>query len=98
MNFQQYVDGQWTGASNTWDVINPATEEVITTVPFGNADDARTALEAAQRAQPAWAERTVYERGYILKKAADLIRERADDLAPIMTRECGKPLIEARGE
>src|SRR5256885_1551334 len=100
MNFQQYIDGQWTGASNggTWDVINPATEEIITTVPFGNADDARAALDAAHKAQPAWADRTAYERAQILKKASDLIRERLDDLAPLMTRECGKPLIEARGE
>lgn len=100
MNFQQYIDGQWVNASNgkTWDVINPATEEVITTVPFGNADDARAALEAAQKAAPAWAAQTVYERAAILKKAAELIRERADELAPVMTRECGKPLIESRGE
>lgn len=100
MQFKQYIDGQWCEASNghTWDVINPATEDVIATVPFGNADDARAALEAASRAQPAWAERPVYERANILKKAADLLRERADELAPILTQESGKPLTEGRGE
>jgi succinate-semialdehyde dehydrogenase len=100
MQFKQYIDGQWCDASNgnTWDVINPATEDVITTVPFGNADDARVALEAAKRTQPAWAERPVYDRAAILKKAADLLRERADELAPILTQEAGKPPVEARGE
>jgi succinate-semialdehyde dehydrogenase len=98
--FQQYINGQWVNASNgnTWDVVNPATEEKIATVPFGNADDARQALEAAAKAQPQWAERNVYERAAILHKAADIVRERADDLAPLMTRECGKPLTESRGE
>jgi succinate-semialdehyde dehydrogenase/glutarate-semialdehyde dehydrogenase len=100
MHFKQYIDGQWCDASNgnTWAVINPATEEMIAEVPFGNAEDARAALEAARRAQAAWAARTAYERGAILKKAADLLRDRADDLAPILTRESGKPLTEARGE
>jgi succinate-semialdehyde dehydrogenase len=100
MHFQQYIDGQWCDASNgkTWDVINPATEAVIATVPFGNADDARAALDAAQRAQPAWAAKTAYERATILKTAADMLRDRADQLAPILTQESGKPLTEARGE
>ena len=100
MQFKQYIDGQWCDAlnGNTWDVINPATEEVVATVPFGHAADARLALEAAAKAQSAWAERTVYERAAIVKKAADLLRDRVDELAPLMTRECGKPLAEARGE
>lgn len=100
MNFQQYIDGQWVNASNgnTWDVIDPATEEVIDTVPFGDVADARAALEAASAAQPAWTARTAYERAAILTKAATLLRERCDEYAPIMTRECGKPLAESRGE
>jgi succinate-semialdehyde dehydrogenase len=100
MHFKQYIDGQWCEATNgmTWEVINPATEAVIATVPFGNADDARLALEAAKRAQPGWAAKTAYERGAILKKAAELLRDRADDLARILTSEAGKPLSEARGE
>ncbi len=100
IHFQQYIDGQWTNAANghTWDVRDPATEEVVITVPFGDAADARAALEAAQRAFPAWSAKTPYERGAILLKAAGLIRDRLDDLAILMTRECGKPLSEARGE
>lgn len=100
MHYQFYVNGEWRDAQSgrTWDVINPATEERIATVPFGDAEDARPAVEAAAQAQPKWAGMTAYERGAILRRAADLIRERLDILAPIMTRECGKPLAESRGE
>ncbi len=100
MHFQQYIDGQWVDASNkrTWDVLDPATEEVVATVPFGDATDARAALQAAKAAQPAWVARTAYERATILIRAAALLRERCDEYAPIMTRECGKPLVESRGE
>ena len=100
MRYQNYIQGQWRDAlsGHTWDVINPATEELIARVPFGSAPDAQLAVEAAANAQPLWAAMTAYERGAILRRAADLIRERLDLLAPIMTRECGKPLAEARGE
>jgi succinate-semialdehyde dehydrogenase len=100
MNFKQYIAGEWADASNgkTWQVIDPASEEPVETVPFGNADDARRALEAAQAAQPAWAALTPYERAAILLKSATIIRERVDELAPYTVRESGKPLIEARGE
>jgi succinate-semialdehyde dehydrogenase/glutarate-semialdehyde dehydrogenase len=100
MNYQLYIDGQWVEAKNggRWQVINPATEETIAAVPFGDGHDAAAAVEAAARAQPGWAAMTAYERGAILRRAADLIYARVDELAPIMTRECGKPLAEARGE
>lgn len=100
MNYQMYVDGCWVDAANgqTWTVINPATEAPIATVPFGDAADAEAAVAAAARAQPYWATMTAYERGAILRRAADSIYARLDELAPIMTRECGKPLAEARGE
>jgi succinate-semialdehyde dehydrogenase len=98
--FRQYIDGAWVGASNggTWDVVNPATEETILTVPFGNATDAAAAIEAAGRAFPGWARRTPYERGDVLRRASDVIRSRADDLAPTLVQEAGKPLAQARGE
>jgi succinate-semialdehyde dehydrogenase len=100
MQYQMLINGQWVNARNgkTWDVINPATEEKILTVPFGNEEDAHAAIKAAHAAQPKWAAMTAYERGAILQKVADLIRARLDELAPIMTRECGKPLAEARAE
>jgi succinate-semialdehyde dehydrogenase len=94
------IDGSWVGAADgrTRDVINPATEEVAASVPFGGAEEARAAVEAAHRAQPAWAAATAYERGSVLLRVADLIRQGVDDLAPVSTRECGKPLAESRAE
>jgi succinate-semialdehyde dehydrogenase len=100
MNDQMLINGQWVDAigGERWNVVNPATEEVIASVPFGDERDAEAAVEAAAQAQPAWAALTAYERAVILTRVATLIRARLDDLAPIMTRECGKPLGEARGE
>ncbi len=100
MNYRMYIDGRWVDARSggTWEVVDPATEEVIQAVPFGDAADAEAAIAAAARAQPQWAAMTAYERGAILRRAADLLYSRLDTLAPIMTRECGKPLAEARGE
>ena len=75
--FQQHIDGAWTGAAGggTWDVINPATEEVVRPVPFGGRDDCRAAIEAAERAFPGWARRTAYDRGAILQRGAARMRE-----------------------
>ena len=100
MRYQMYVNGEWADARSgrTWTVTNPATEERIADVPFGDASDAEAAIAAAHDAQPGWAAMTAYARGAILRRTADLIRERLDELAPIMTRECGKPLAEARAE
>jgi succinate-semialdehyde dehydrogenase / glutarate-semialdehyde dehydrogenase len=102
MNYQyrQLIGGAWQDASNggTWDVLNPATEEVVRTVPFGDAHDCALAIEAATKAFPAWSAKTAYERAAPLKKAADLMRERAADLARTTVMECGKPLPQAKGE
>lgn len=98
--YKQHIDGEWVDASNgaTWDVINPATEEVVRTVPYGNGEDAKRAIEAAARAFPAWRERTAYDRAAILKRASDLMRTRLEDLARTSVQECGKPFAQARGE
>lgn len=98
--YQQHIDGAWTGAAGggTWDVINPATEAAIRSVPFGGRDDCHAAIEAAARAFPEWARRTAYERGAILQRAAARMREVADEAAHAMVLECGKPLAQARGE
>jgi acyl-CoA reductase-like NAD-dependent aldehyde dehydrogenase len=99
-HYQQLIGGAWQNASNgaTWDVLNPATEEVVRTVPFGNAQDCALAIEAAAKAFPAWSGKTAYERAAPMKKAAELIRERAADLARTTVLECGKPLPQAKGE
>ena len=98
--YKQYIDGAWVDAANggTWDLINPATEGVIRTLPYGNADDANAAIDAAVSAFPAWAGMTAYERGKILRDAAEIMRGRLDDLARTSTMECGKPIAEARTE
>jgi len=97
---QCYVDGQWLGASSSKNlpVVNPATGSVLGTVPDMGAAEARKAIEAAERALPAWRARTAKERAVILRKWFDLMMAAQDDLGQILTAEQGKPLAEARGE
>lgn len=98
--YKQYIDGDWVDAGNggTWKVINPATEDVVREVPFGDGSDCKAAIDAAARAFPDWSSRTAYERASILRKAADLMRERAGELAKTTVQECGKPMAQAKGE
>ncbi len=98
--YQQHIGGEWRDAldGSTWSVINPATEEAIREVPFGNGRDGQAAIEAAFMAFPAWSRSTPYQRSAILKKAADLMRERVEELAHTTTLESGKPLLQSRGE
>ncbi|MEO8703486.1 MAG: NAD-dependent succinate-semialdehyde dehydrogenase [Kofleriaceae bacterium] len=97
MKTQQWIDGAWVDAigGGRWEVIDPATEQVIANVPFGGAADVDRAIEAAQRAWPAWRAKTPYERGAILMRTAELLRARAETLGALTTREAGKPLAEA---
>ncbi|WP_440220989.1 NAD-dependent succinate-semialdehyde dehydrogenase [Dietzia sp. MNB45] len=95
-----HVDGAWRDAASgaTFDVVNPATGDAIATIADGGAGDAAAAIEAAGRAQPSWAAVPARERAEILRRAYELIVERADELALLMTTEMGKPLAEAKGE
>lgn len=97
---RMYIDGQWcqAGRGDVLAVMNPATEEPCAEVTFGGADDTRRAIDAAERAMPGWAALTAYDRADILKKIAELIRERADRIARLMTLEQGKPVPESKGE
>jgi succinate-semialdehyde dehydrogenase/glutarate-semialdehyde dehydrogenase len=97
---KMYIDGKWCEALNgqTLGVINPATEEVIRDVAYGNRADAARAVEAAGKAMPAWMKLTPYDRAKVLKKTADLMRERADSISRTLTMEQGKPLGEAKAE
>ncbi len=97
---QAYVDGQWQDADSreTCPVTNPATGEIIGTVPKMGAAETRRAIEAANKAWPAWRAKTGKERSAALRKWNDLMLAHADDLAMIMTVEQGKPLAEAKGE
>ncbi len=97
---QAYVDGAWIDADSgeTIDVTNPATGEVLGTVPKLGAAETRRAIEAANRAWGAWRAKTGKERAVILRKWYDLMMANQEDLAILMTLEQGKPLAESRGE
>ena len=95
-----YVDGAWITSSGgaTTNVDNPATAEILGTVPKLGAAETRAAIDAANKAFPAWSKKTGKERAVILRRWFDLIMENQDDLARLMTLEQGKPLTESRGE
>lgn len=97
---QAFINGQWCNADSgeTHDVHNPATNELIGTVPMMGADETRRAIEAAEAAMPAWSAKTGKARSAILRRWHGLIRDNIDDLAVLMTSEQGKPLAEAKGE
>src|SRR5436309_7685015 len=92
-----YIDGAWVGSPVT-SVTNPANGVELAKVPKMGADDAKQAVEAAERAFPAWAKLTAKQRSNILRKWFDLIIANREDLALILTSEQGKPLAEALGE
>jgi succinate-semialdehyde dehydrogenase / glutarate-semialdehyde dehydrogenase len=95
-----FIDGAWTAGSTGRGepIINPATEEVLGTVPHAGPPDLDRALEAAARGFEVWRDTALEARTAILLTAARLVRERAADIASIMTREQGKALGEAKGE
>jgi acyl-CoA reductase-like NAD-dependent aldehyde dehydrogenase len=100
MAYRQYIGGEWSDASSGrwWDVVNPATEDVVQRVPFGDGSDCRCAIDAAARALPAWASATPYRRAEVLLRTAVLLRARVADLARTTVLESGKPLVQAKGE
>lgn len=95
-----YIDGQWGEADGggRFEVFNPATGELIGTMPDGGQSDVERAIQAAARALPAWRATTAYERSAILYKAWELMRAQRESLAQLMTTEQGKPLKAARNE
>ncbi len=97
---QCYIAGEWVNADSgaTIAVTNPATGEVLGTVPKCGADETRRAIEAAEAAMPAWRAKTAKERAAILRKWFDLMMANQEELARILTMEQGKSLAEARGE
>ena len=97
---QCYIDGRWADADSgaAIEVTNPATGEVLGTIPKMGAAETRRAIEAAEKAWPAWRKLLAKERASILRKWFNLIMENQEDLARLMTLEQGKPLAESRGE
>lgn len=94
------IDGQWRPAADdsTLDVYDPATGKALKTIASAAVEDGVAAIEAADRAFPAWAATAPRERANILRRAFDLVTERTEEFALLMTIEMGKPLAEARGE
>jgi succinate-semialdehyde dehydrogenase/glutarate-semialdehyde dehydrogenase len=95
-----YVNGVWgPGASGrTLPVVNPATGSQIGTVAYAERADLDRALDAAEQGFRTWRKVSAFDRSKIMRKAANLFRERADAVAPILTMEQGKPLVESKGE
>lgn len=95
-----HIDGQWRAAEGgrTIEVLNPATEEVIGTVAHASRGDLDAALAAAEKGFRQWSKVSAYDRAKVMRKAADLLRERVADIMPLMTQEQGKPLGEAKME
>jgi succinate-semialdehyde dehydrogenase/glutarate-semialdehyde dehydrogenase len=100
MEAAMLIGGEWRQAASReeLEVINPASEDVIGSVPSADAADVDLAVQTAGRAFPAWAATDVEQRAAILRRAADLIEERAKDVAAVLTSEQGKPIAEAIGE
>jgi succinate-semialdehyde dehydrogenase / glutarate-semialdehyde dehydrogenase len=97
---QAYIDGHWCDADNgaTLKVNNPATGEVLGTVPMMGAAETRRAIDAAKKAFAEWSRKTAKERSVLLRRWHDLMLANIDDLGKLMTAEQGKPLTEAKGE
>jgi len=97
---QLLVGGEWVdaGGGKRFDVTNPANGEVVGSVPDAGEEDVRAAIDAASAAFEPWKGLAAIERARILRRSADLIRERKDEIAAVMTAEQGKPLAEAAGE
>jgi succinate-semialdehyde dehydrogenase/glutarate-semialdehyde dehydrogenase len=95
-----YIDGSWVTARSgaTIAVDDPATGQIVGTVPKLGAAETRDAIAAADRALPAWRNTVARERAAIMRRWFDLMRESQEDLARLMTTEQGKPLAESRGE
>ncbi|MBU4529034.1 MAG: NAD-dependent succinate-semialdehyde dehydrogenase [Hoeflea sp.] len=95
------VGGEWVKTApsgKSFDVLNPSTGEIITSLPDLGVDETKAAIDAAYTAQKDWAKKTGKERSAVLRKLYDLMIANADDLGAILTAEMGKPLAEAKGE
>src|ERR1700730_6777040 len=95
-----YIDGKWVngGGRKGEDVLNPATEKPLAHLPHASKADLDEALEAAKRGFALWRATSAYDRAKIMRKAADLMRERHDAISKVMVQEQGKVYVEARAE
>ncbi|MBC8999547.1 NAD-dependent succinate-semialdehyde dehydrogenase [Pseudomonas sp. N40(2020)] len=98
IRYGNFIDGQWGRGGSTYPVRNPANGELIAEVQKAGAEETVLAIEAANRALPAWRKLTAKERSQRLKRWSDLMLANQKDLATLLSREQGKPLAEAMGE
>ncbi|MGH2623128.1 MAG: aldehyde dehydrogenase family protein, partial [Sphingobacterium sp.] len=100
MKLEMYINGEWTqGTSGKFsNVINPATEQMLGSLPLASADDLDHALKAVETGFANWSRTSAYDRSVIMRKAALLVRERVANIARLMTLEQGKPLTESTAE
>ncbi len=98
--FCMLIDGKWTEAESgeNFEVIDPATSEVIAKVPAGGREDVQKALEAAEEAFKEWGNLPPLQRAKFIRKAGNLVRKYQEEISRLLTQEQGKPLSEARGE
>ncbi|MFF2299301.1 aldehyde dehydrogenase family protein [Arthrobacter sp. NPDC058127] len=97
-SFRMLINGSLVDAAETFDVINPATEEILAASPVASVEQLNEAVRAAKQAFPAWTGLPVAERGALLEALAEAIEERADEFARLVTLEQGKPLAASRGD
>jgi succinate-semialdehyde dehydrogenase/glutarate-semialdehyde dehydrogenase len=97
---ENYINGKWVAArsGDTIDVDNPATGDIIGTVPRAGAAETREAIDAAAAALPSWRAKTAKERSVVIRRWFELMIQHQEDLARLMTTEQGKPIVESRGE
>jgi succinate-semialdehyde dehydrogenase/glutarate-semialdehyde dehydrogenase len=95
-----YINGQWVQAESgeSFNVFNPGTGELISTVPYGGEKEAKLAVDAAHEAFQSWSQTTSYERSDLIRKWHDVILEHKEEVARVLVKEQGKPLSEALGE
>ena len=98
--FGQFIDGNWSPSTSkeTYEVINPATEEVLGNASKATSKDVERALNSAEKGLEVWKKTAPWQRAYIIRRIADKMREKQDVLAKWMTLEVGKPFAEAKGE
>ena len=98
--FGQFIDGKWQPSEKkeTYDVINPATEELIGKASKATKADVLKALKSAEKGFQIWKKTPAWKRSYKIRKIADLMRERKKELAKWLALEVGKPLVEGEGE
>ncbi|MET4792428.1 acyl-CoA reductase-like NAD-dependent aldehyde dehydrogenase [Bradyrhizobium japonicum] len=97
---QMFIAGEWTDGTSgkSEDILNPATGQPIGKTPHASRQDLDRALEAAKAGFEIWRKTSPFDRYKLMRKAADIIRSRAAEIAPVMTMEQGKPVVEAQGE